>query len=129
VWDSKIPEFYSVPTVWAYSLLKAVEKCKKDQEKINFARLYLKCLIFHRQYLREIKIAIGIYKNNSNIVSIIKFSANAIIAEMIWIVKKIIQKININHEQDVSFDIFDTQSASELLSKKLLEHPIVFELR
>lgn len=49
IWDNRIPEFYSVPTVWSFSMLKALEKINLD-DKINFHSLYLKCFIFFRQY-------------------------------------------------------------------------------
>lgn len=52
VWDPRIPEFYSVPTVWSYSLIKAAEKLG-DDHKANFARLYVKCLMGHPDYLSE----------------------------------------------------------------------------
>ena len=51
-WDERIPEFYSVPTVWAYSLLKAVEVSGIDLNKVNFFSLYTKCLIYQRQFSR-----------------------------------------------------------------------------
>lgn len=50
VWDERIPEFYSVPTVWSFSLLKAAEKLKIDLDKINFVRLYAKCYLYHADY-------------------------------------------------------------------------------
>lgn len=52
VWDARIPEFYSVPTVWSYSLLKATERISQQhpERRItpNFGRLILKCLAYHR---------------------------------------------------------------------------------
>lgn len=50
VWDARIPEFYSVPTVWAYSLLKAIEVAGCDTSKVNFMRLYVKCFVQHPRY-------------------------------------------------------------------------------
>lgn len=51
-WDDRVPEFYSVPTVWSYSLLKAAESLG-DDHKANFGRLYAKCLLGHPDYLAE----------------------------------------------------------------------------
>lgn len=56
VWDDRIPEFYSVPTVWSYSLLKAVEKVEKDKGVSlhpNFGRLLLKCFVYFPRSYRE----------------------------------------------------------------------------
>ena len=50
IWDSKIPEFYSVPTVWSFSLLQAVNVTGAFADKVNFLRLYLKCFVFYPQY-------------------------------------------------------------------------------
>lgn len=49
VWDELIPEFYSVPTVWGYSLFKALEKLGR-QETADLAKLYVRALLFHRHY-------------------------------------------------------------------------------
>lgn len=51
-WDSRIPEFYSVPTVWSYSLVKAAESLGHDKSA-NYERLYIKCLLFHPGYHKE----------------------------------------------------------------------------
>lgn len=53
VWDSAIPEFYSVQTVWSFSILKAVDKIANTKLKPSYPRLYAKCLLYHRQYFKE----------------------------------------------------------------------------
>jgi glycosyltransferase involved in cell wall biosynthesis len=50
VWDARVPEFYSVPTVWGYSLLKAVEHQPELLREADFPRLYLKCLMMEPAY-------------------------------------------------------------------------------
>lgn len=50
VWDERVPEYYSVPTVWGFSLLKAIEDKPAWLARANFSRLYLKCLISNPQY-------------------------------------------------------------------------------
>lgn len=50
VWDARVPEYYSVPTVWGFSLLKAIEDKPEWLRKADFARLYLKCLMTDPQY-------------------------------------------------------------------------------
>ena len=52
-WDHRIPEFYSPQTVWAYSLLKALEEVPELGVSPSFARLYAKCLLFCRPYASE----------------------------------------------------------------------------
>lgn len=53
IWDAAIPEFYSVQTVWSFSLLKAVEKISSNKLIPNFPRLYTRCLMFHRAHWAE----------------------------------------------------------------------------
>ncbi|MDR0188775.1 glycosyltransferase [Pseudomonas yamanorum] len=56
VWDSRVPEFYSVPTVWSFSLLKAVEKVEESSGvslNPNFGRLFLKCFVYFPRSYRE----------------------------------------------------------------------------
>lgn len=50
VWDARIPEYYSVPTVWGYSLLKGIEDKPQWLRKADFSMLYLRCLISDPQY-------------------------------------------------------------------------------
>jgi hypothetical protein len=45
-----VPEYYSVPTVWGYSLLKAIEDKPQWLARADFSRLYIKCLISDPQY-------------------------------------------------------------------------------
>lgn len=58
IWDARIPEFYGVQTVWSYSLLKAVEHAPSWLVKVSFARLFVKCAIFHNAYFDELKTAV-----------------------------------------------------------------------
>lgn len=64
VWDPRVPEFYSVPTVWSYSLLKAAEQIG-DGDKANFPRLYAKCLLAHPSFYRETLSAMAVYAAKS----------------------------------------------------------------
>ena len=50
VWDERVPEYYSVPTVWGYSLLKGIEDMPQWLRKADFSMLYLRCLISDPQY-------------------------------------------------------------------------------
>jgi hypothetical protein len=52
-WDERVPEFYSVPTVWSYSLLRAASHFG-DDESAGFGRLYVKCILMMPTFWREI---------------------------------------------------------------------------
>lgn len=49
-WDPLVPEFYSVPTVWSFSLLKALEQLAPPVFS-QPGRLFARCLFYHRRYL------------------------------------------------------------------------------
>lgn len=49
-WDQRVPEYYSVPTVWGFSLIKAIENQPEWLQRANFFHLYLKCLITDPHY-------------------------------------------------------------------------------
>jgi glycosyltransferase involved in cell wall biosynthesis len=53
VWHPLVPEFYSVPTVWGYSLVRALERVSLAPEVTpHWGRLYAQCLLYHRAYWR-----------------------------------------------------------------------------
>lgn len=54
IWDARVPEYYSVPTVWSFSMLKALEKISAVGHA-NFMSLYLKCMLYTRGYTADIR--------------------------------------------------------------------------
>ena len=50
VWDRRIPEFYAPQTVWAYSLLKALDELPDLRIEPAYGRLYARCLLYCRAY-------------------------------------------------------------------------------
>ena len=58
-WDKDIPFFWSGPTIYAQSLRSAARRCgRRGQDARNLACLYATCLIYHREYLQDIRTAI-----------------------------------------------------------------------
>ena len=51
VWDPLVPEFYSVPTVWAFSMIKALDAAGL-QPGTSHASVYAKCLCYYPRYWR-----------------------------------------------------------------------------
>lgn len=49
VWNPLVPEFYSVPTVWGYTLIEAL-KLIQPAVPVNLGRMYARCLFYHRPY-------------------------------------------------------------------------------
>ena len=115
-WDERIPEFYSVPTVWSYSLLKAVEAHGALTEQINFFRLYLKCMIFHRSFLQETLQTTNTFRQQNTFSTIFQSVIAATFLEAAWIAKKVVerlmQKIKKDQVQEVLPKLNDTMEAS-----------------
>jgi hypothetical protein len=92
-WDVRIPEFYSVPTVWSYSLLKAVEAAKLPGSKVNFARLYAKCLLYqrthHRHTLRTLKSIAPAHGWTSLLIGVL----SGFLHEAFWITRKVWERV------------------------------------
>ena len=89
VWDAMIPEFYSVYTVWAYSLLKAVEVHPDYSNKLNYCRLYLKCLLYEKGYSRFTFKSMYSYLGRDGLVSFLYQMLTAILSEGTVVLKKI----------------------------------------
>lgn len=52
-WDARIPEFYSPQTVWAYSLVRALEELPELGIRPAFGRLYARCFLYCRSYTAD----------------------------------------------------------------------------
>ena len=70
-WNSMIPQFFSVETVWAHAAIETIIKYdKKYLNQFNFAKLIALCQIKHPEFNKEI---------NESILNIIKFKKTSII--------------------------------------------------
>ncbi|NMZ01708.1 glycosyltransferase family 2 protein [Pseudomonas proteolytica] len=120
-WDARIPEFYSVPTVWSYSLLKAVEQVESQGGKSlkpNFGRLLLKCFVyFPGSYIDTI----AALKASCAKYGYVKLTAQMIVAvssEFFWGVSRIINRVRARHiEKDV--EVFDQLHTTLIGGEKL----------
>lgn len=91
VWDARIPEFYCVPSVWAFSLLMASKLV--DNGSPNFVALYVKCLLRHPSYWLQIFRALRVYSIESNWISVFVQIAKSIQHELKSQVARITRKI------------------------------------
>lgn len=132
VWDERIPEFYSVPTVWSYSLLKAVEKKGQFLNYLNFARLYIKCLVYHRKFSAETQKAIKVHIKQVNLGKFFFSLHKAILLESIWVTKKLVsrffQKIKMCQTEKLITNLDNTHSASVGHQIYIAQHPTKLEL-
>ncbi|MDM8355011.1 glycosyltransferase [Pandoraea communis] len=114
VWDARIPEFYSVPTVWSFSLLKAVEKLGIKMDRVNFMRLYLKCYLYHADYRSVTREAFRHSRENGFLRNAMVSCAIALLRESRWVFGKIVDRIARRFKAskiDVLVDVQDLNAA------------------
>jgi glycosyltransferase involved in cell wall biosynthesis len=122
IWDPRIPEFYSVPTVWSFSFLKALEKIEYDNNKINFSRLYTRCFIYYPQYYSLSFISLSQYIKSIGLFAALGKIFMATLAESIWVFKTISKRIlrkNKVEKQLVISDLCDVIKAKASLDEYL----------
>ncbi|RPA63839.1 glycosyltransferase family 2 protein [Shewanella frigidimarina] len=116
VWDNRIPEFYSVPTVWAYSFLKALETVGIDPKSINFSILYLRCFLYYPQYRTLTFNCFNSWRREHGfLVSFLELS-KSFLKELFWVLsivfKRVIKRISKRVNKDnVYLDLDDVLDA------------------
>lgn len=97
VWHPYVPEFYSVPTVWSYSLVRALEQIDgRDVETAGWGRLYAQCLLYHRAYHRETLRAMSFYAKATSPISLAAKVAQGVAAEVSWAAKRLRHRRSVN---------------------------------
>ena len=132
LWDSRIPEFYSVPTVWGYSILKAAEKATLPFESVGFGRLYLKCIVFQSAYWREtLRAAYALIISSSAGLSVAGLLVD-IAREVVWLASQVVKRSRdrIRGQRDlfVQHDLDNTVEASRYLETMRSRLPLRLEL-
>jgi glycosyltransferase involved in cell wall biosynthesis len=125
VWDDRIPEFYSVPTVWSFSLVKALEKLDKVS-LANFGRLYIRCLVFQRTYRSETLAAIRAHARSRGRLRTAVALAKGALSEGLWIVHKIysMTRVTMSGRSESGLQNIDTTGeASRRIEDLLRDHP------
>lgn len=124
VWDALIPEFYSVPTVWGFSLLKALEKLGR-QDSANFAYLYVRALLFHRYYARFTWASIRTWARRRGWLHVLPRMLLAAVSEASWVLRKLLSMARVSASGKAPADlssITDTVEASVRLEALLRDH-------
>lgn len=124
VWDDLIPEFYSVPTVWGYSLLKALEKLGR-KESADLAYLYVRTLLFHRPYYARTKTSITTWAMQRGWLHVISHMLAASAREIGWVFKKLVSMARVTATGKANPElsgVADTAEASTRIEALLREH-------
>lgn len=132
VWDERVPEYYSVPTVWGYSLLKGVESTPQWLRKADFSMLYLRCLISDPQYKGMVMECLKEHARDRGYVFTAMEFARATIREAVRIGRTLLQRqlngLKPNHTV-VLRDVLDTEEAFEAASRYIREFGKKLELK
>lgn len=130
VWNQNIPEFYSVQTIWAFSLNDAYNLMERTTvKKPNFLRLYVKCIIFHFDYKKETVTSFKTYLKNKNVVitgfKILKEVFKETYDILLRIIVKIKNKLNPFQTEFTKYDTIENAFYS--LEQKIdITHSIFF---
>ncbi len=123
VWDQRVPEFYSVPTVWSYSLLKAVEKVEEDKGTSmnpNFGRLLLKCFVYfprsYRETFSSFREACSLYGTPKVVAQLL----GSFWSEFLWGASRIVNRFRARHVNN-SIEVLTGLNTSYMASQRLEE--------
>ena len=108
-WDSRIPKYWTGPTIWAESVIKALEKFnnKEKIEKFNFKYLYAYVFVFQKKHSKEI------FKDFS-VKSSLKFSALKFKIFIYRVYVFILNRVGVSEKVN---GLVDIKSAINVLSK------------
>ena len=125
VWNPVVPEFYSVPTVWSYSLLAALERVP-GMAQPAMGRLMARCLFYHRHYRAETLRSLGNWRRTAGLLTTGLELARGMGSELVWIGGKLrtlaLQRVA-PRRSTVLNGLADTQAASAALSAWLSACP------
>lgn len=134
IWDDRIPEFYSVPTVWSYSLLKAVEKVEASDGLViqpNFGRVLVKCFVY---FPRSYKETFSSFRQTAARYGYAKIAAQVIRSvgvEFVWVLSRVSTKLfksKVTINSSVLKGLGTSYSASQGLQQFLAECPAKLKL-
>lgn len=121
-WNPAVPEFYSVETVWSYSLLEAfyVLSAKNNNLKLNpnYVRLILKCAVYHREQMDFIVKSCGHVIKMIGWFNFSKGLVGSLLKEFSWGAGRIfnrVKKVYIENNLIVEKNIIDTLDAEKFL--------------
>ncbi|EFM2190837.1 glycosyltransferase family 2 protein, partial [Escherichia coli] len=96
--DSRIPQYYSPYNVWAYSLLKAVERTDGKVNDFNFYRLYVISYLRYKNFRSYTLSALSEAYKKPSLAGFIK----ALFAEFNFFVNRVTNKILKNKKESIA---------------------------
>lgn len=96
VWHPLVPEFYSVPTVWGYSLVRALEQITLNPPvEPNWGRLYAQCLLYHRPYWKFTLRAMRNFVREKSAPALILALIAGGVAELGWALGRVRRRLSV----------------------------------
>lgn len=96
VWHPLVPEFYSVPTVWSYSLVRALEQITLTPPvQPNWGRLYAQCLLYHRSYWRFTLRAMRNFIRERSAIELAATLIAGSVAEIGWALGRVHRRVSV----------------------------------
>jgi glycosyltransferase involved in cell wall biosynthesis len=124
IWDQRVPEYYSVPTVWSFSMLKALERINRV-DLANFFNLYLKCAIYTRGYGEYINGPFKDYVRRRNLGMITDVMKSAV-AEAGYVFGAVWRRASerMMGSQFLRYDSFEnSKEAADCIEQHVAKHP------
>jgi glycosyltransferase involved in cell wall biosynthesis len=125
IWDSRIPEFYSVPTVWSFSLLKAAELISKIHPDLNptpnFARLILKCLVYHPAESKRTMMSLKILFDDYGVWNVLGKIIKAVFSEFAWGFSRIKNRVLARYVKN-NIDVYRNLNSTFIAREALEQH-------
>jgi glycosyltransferase involved in cell wall biosynthesis len=123
VWHPLVPEFYSVPTVWGYSLIRALEQIKLDPPvKPNWGRLYAQCLLYHRPYWSFTFQAMRNFVREKSLLALLATLTAGTVAEAGWALRRVWRRLTVRFAvtKDERIAGVDTIAAASTISDGII---------
>jgi len=134
VWNNCIPAFYSVESVWGFSLFESVKNTRFEKDFL-FERLVLKCTYRHPKYIKYSTVAsLNVIKKKGVLMFIIG-CCEGLYHESVWGLKKVALKIMLMFfkkfkKSDARIYVaLNTDEAYGLLKKSLEDSFVKLELK
>lgn len=92
VWNELIPEYYSVPTVWSYSLVEAC-RCAELDVRPNYGRLYFKCFVENPTYFKYVYVSIKKHINYFGLVYTLSMLSIGAGGEIFQQIRRVVRRL------------------------------------
>lgn len=128
VWHPLVPEFYSVPTVWSYSLVRALQQIALTPAvEPHWGRLYAQCLLYHRTYWRFTLRAMRNFVREKSVSALAATLFTGGVAEIGWAFGRLLRRLSARFEMTKDERIPGVKgsaSAASIVAQRIAAGPL-----